>query len=57
MEPKILEEIAKYSKHEVVEFDWEPIRKQPRRYAILYPVIGYMVSLVSISFIKIGAFM
>ncbi|MEW6375215.1 MAG: hypothetical protein AB1502_05420 [Thermodesulfobacteriota bacterium] len=41
MEPKILEEIRKHFKHEVIEFDWEPIRKQPRRYGILYPVIGY----------------
>ncbi len=57
MEPKILEEIARHSKYEVMEFDWEPVRKQPRRYGILYPVIGYIVSLVSISLMKIGAFM
>ena len=57
MEPKILEEIAKHSKYEVMEFDWEPVRKQPKRYGILYPVIGYVVSLASISLMKIGAFM
>ena len=57
MEPKILEEIAKYSKHEVIEFDWEPVRKQPRRYGILYPVIGYIVSVVSVGLMKMGAFM
>ena len=57
MEPKILEEIAKYSKHEVIEFDWGPVRKQPRRYGILYPIIGYVVSLVSISLMKIRGFM
>ncbi len=57
LEPKILEEIAKHSKHEVIEFDWKPIREQPRRYGIFYPVIGYIVSLLSISLLKIGAFM
>jgi hypothetical protein len=41
MEPRILEEIREHFKHEVIEFDWEPIRKQPRRDGILYPVIGY----------------
>ena len=57
MEPKILEEIAKHSKHEVIEFDWGPVRKQPRRYGILYPIIGYVVSLIAVSFMRIGAFM
>ncbi len=57
MEPKILEENAKHSKIEVIEFDWGPVRKQRRRYGILYPVIGYVVSLVSISLMKIGAIM
>lgn len=57
MEPKILEEITKQSKQEVIEFDWEPVRKQPRRYGILYPVIGYIVSLIAVSLMKIGAFM
>ena len=57
MEPKILEEIGKYSKQEMIEFDWESVRKQPRRYGILYPVIGYVVSLIAVSLMKIGAFM
>ncbi len=57
MEPKIFEEVRKHSTHEVIEFNWEPVRKQPRRYGILYPVIGYIVSLASISLMKIGAFM
>jgi hypothetical protein len=29
MEPKVLEEIRKHFKQEVIEFDWERIRKQP----------------------------
>ena len=57
MEPKIFEEIGKHSKREVIEFDWEPVRKQPRRYGILYPLIGYFVSVVSVGLMKIGAFM
>jgi len=57
MEPKILQEIRKHSTHEVIEFDWEPVRKQPIRYGILYPVIGYIVSLIAVSFMKIAAFM
>ena len=57
MEPKIFEEIRKHSTNEVIEFNWEPVRKQPRRYGILYPVIGYVVSLIAVSFMKIGAFM
>ncbi len=57
MEPKIFEEIRKHSTHEVIEFDWEPVRKQPRRYGILYPVIGYIISVVSVGLMKIGAFM
>jgi len=57
MEPKILEEIRKHFKHEVIEFDWEPIRKQPKRYGILYPIIGYIVSLLAIILIGLGVFM
>jgi len=57
MEPKILEEIRKHFKHEVIEFDWEPVRKQPKRYGILYPIIGYIVSLLAISLIEFGVFM
>ncbi len=57
MEPKILEEIGKHSKQEVVEFDWEPVRKQPRRYGIIYPLVGYSVSLIAVSLMKVGPFM
>ena len=57
MEPKILEEIRKHFKHEVIEFDWEPVRRQPRRYGILYPIIGYIVSLLAIIFMGLGVFM
>jgi hypothetical protein len=57
MEPKILEEIRKHFKHEVIEFDWKPIRKQPKRYGILYPIVGYIVSLIAISLMRIGVFM
>lgn len=57
MESKVLEEIGKHYKQEAVEFDWEPIRKQPKRYGILYPIIGYIVSLLAIIFIGLGIFM
>jgi uncharacterized membrane protein len=57
MEPKILEDIKKHFKHEVIEFDWEPIRKQPKRYGILYPIIGYIVSLLAITLMGLGVFM
>jgi hypothetical protein len=57
MESKILEEIGKHFKQEVIEFDWEPILKQPRRYGILYPIIGYIVSLLAVIFIGLGVFM
>jgi hypothetical protein len=57
MEPKILEEIRKDFKHEVIEFDWEPIRKQPKRYGILYPIIGYIISLLAVSLMELGVFM
>jgi len=56
MEPKVLEEIGKHYKHEVIEFDWEPVRGQPKRYGIFYPIIGYMVSLLAIIFIGLGIF-
>jgi hypothetical protein len=56
-EPKILEEIREHYKHEVIEFDWEPIRRQPKRYGILYPIIGYIVSLLAVSLMGIGVFM
>jgi len=57
MEPKILEEIHVHYKQDVIEFNWEPIRKQPERYGILYPIIGYIVSLLAIIFIGLGVFM
>jgi hypothetical protein len=57
MEPKVLEEIGKHYKQEVIEFDWEPVRRQPKRYGILYPIIGYMVSLLAIIFMGLGVFM
>jgi hypothetical protein len=57
MEPKVFEEIGKHYKHEIIEFDWEPVRRQPKRYGILYPVIGYIVSLLAIIFIGLGIFM
>ena len=57
MEPKIMEEIRKHFRHEVIEFDWEPIRKQPKRYGILYPTLGYIISLLPISLMGLGVFM
>jgi hypothetical protein len=57
MELKILEEVQKQYKHEVIEFDWEPVRRQPKRYGILYPIIGYIVSLLAIIFMGLGVFM
>ena len=57
MEPKILEEIRRHCKHEVIDFDWEPVRKQPKRYGILYPIIGYIVSLLAIALMRLGIFM
>jgi len=57
MEPKILEEIGKQFKHEVIEFDWETVRRQPKRYGILYPIIGYIVSLLAVCLMALGVFM
>ena len=57
MVAKTLEEIGKHFKHEVIDFDWEPIRKQPKRYEISYPIIGYVVSLLAISLMRLGVFM
>ena len=57
MDPRIFEEIRKNFKNEVIEFDWEPIRKQPRRYGMLYPIIGYIISLLAIVFMGMGVFM
>jgi len=52
-----MEEIGKHCKEEVIEFDWEPMRRQPKRYGIFYPIIGYIVSLLAIIFIGMGIFM
>ena len=57
MEPKILEEIQKHYKQEVIDFNWEPVRKQPKRYGILYPILGYIVSLLAICLMGVGVFM
>lgn len=57
MEPKVLEEIGKHFRQEAIEFNWEPIRKQPKRFAILYPIIGYIISLLAIIFMGLGVFM
>ena len=57
MEPNILEEIGKQFKHEVIEFDWEPVRRQPKRYGILYTIIGYIISLLAVILMGVGVFM
>ena len=57
MEPKLLEEIRKHFKNDVIDFDWEPVRKQPKRYGIFYPIIGYVVSLLAVILMGIGVFM
>jgi uncharacterized membrane protein YecN with MAPEG domain len=57
VEPKILEEIRKHYKQDVIDFDWEPVRKQPKRYGIFYPIVGYIVSLIAISLMSAGVFM
>ena len=57
MEAKILEEVRKHYQQEVIDFNWEPVRKNPKRYGVLYPVIGYFFSLVAIRFISLGVFM
>jgi len=55
MEPKILEEVRKHYQQETLSFDWEPIRKTPRKYTVVYPVVGYVLSLLAIRFIALGA--
>jgi len=57
MEPKILEEMQEQYKQEIIDFNWEPVRKKPKRYGILYPIIGYIVSLLAIGLMKLGVFM
>jgi len=57
MESKVFEEIGKHYKHEVIEFDWEPVRRQPKKYGILYTLIGYIVSLLAVILMGLGIFM
>ena len=57
MEAKILEEIQKHYKQNVIDFDWEPVRKNPKRYGVLYPIIGYIISLLAVVFMGMGVFM
>jgi hypothetical protein len=57
MEPKLFEEIKTHYRQEVIEFDWEPVRRQPKRYGVLYPIFGYIVSLIAVIFIGLGVFM
>jgi uncharacterized membrane protein len=57
MEGKILEEMQKHYKQDVIDFNWEPVRKNPKRYRVLYPIIGYFVSMIAIRFISLGVFM
>ncbi len=57
MEPKILEEVQKHYQQEAIDFNWEPVRKNPKKYGVLYPLIGYFVSLITIRFISVGIYM
>jgi hypothetical protein len=57
MEPKILNEIRTHYKQDIIDFDWEPVRKQPKKYGILYPILGYIVSLLAICLMGVGVFM
>jgi len=57
MELEILEEVQKHYRQEVIDFNWEPVRKNPKKYGVLYPIIGYLVSLIAIRFISLGVFM
>lgn len=45
MESKILEEMRKSFKHEVIAFDWEPNHKRPRSKGIFYRIIGRILNL------------
>jgi hypothetical protein len=49
--------LRKHFKSEVIEFDCEPVRRQSKRYGILYPIIGYIVSSLAIIFTELGVFM
>jgi len=57
MEPRILEEIRTHYKQDIIDFDWEPVRKQPKRYGMLCPILGYIVSLLAIILMGFGVFM
>jgi len=57
MESKIFEEIRENYQEKSIEFDWEAVRNQPKRYGVLYPVIGYILSLLAVIFMKLGIFM
>jgi hypothetical protein len=57
MEPRILEEIRTHYKQDIIDFDWDPVRKQPKRYGILYPILGYIVSMLAICLMEVGVFM
>ena len=57
MDSKIFEEIRKNFKNDVIDFNWEPVRKNPKKYGVLYPIIGYFVSLIAIRFMSLGVFM
>lgn len=57
MESKILEEVQKHYQQEVIDFNWEPVRQNPKRYGVLYPVLGYIVSLLAVVLMRLGIFM
>jgi hypothetical protein len=57
MEAKILGEMQKHYKQEVIDFNWEPVQKNPKRYGVLYPIIGYIISLLTIALMRLGIFM
>jgi len=57
MEPRILEEVRTHYKQDIIDFDWDSVRNRPKRYGVIYPVIGYIVSLLAIVFMRLGLFM
>ena len=57
MESRIFEKIGEDYSEKSVEFDWEAVWNQPKRYGVLYPVVGYIISLLAVIFIKLGIFM
>jgi len=56
MEAKILEEVQKHYSQEVVDSNWEPVRTNPKRYGVLSPILGYIVSLLAIVLMRLGIF-